>query len=165
MAEILAFPASVARRTPCAAPTPAETEAQRSADRVADVLIAIEALRSPADYSLQVIRETGDAEAAVCMRASGGLWWLTPAEALTVAETLRAERAFFGCALVARAFEDHAARAFELDARLAAPRPQAPGPNTQPDPYAFTPRHMAASTLLAGGLALFVAVSFAMSAG
>lgn len=100
-------------------------------ETTADILLALE--RTPAlGFGLTVLRETGDDQATVCVRADRGTWFLTPAEAVDVAATLRAEQAFQGAETVARAFEDRALEARQLDALLdagfdTAPAIAAPG--------------------------------------
>ncbi len=100
-------------------------------ETTANILLALE--RTPAlAFGLTVLRETGDDQATVCVRADRGTWFLTPTEAVDVAAALRAEQAFQGAETVARAFEDRALEARQLDALLdagfdAAPAIAAPG--------------------------------------
>ena len=108
---------------------PAEDDRLRHADRVADVVMAIEATRS-IDFNLSVDREPGDAEATLTLRVSNGLWQLNAVEALDVAAALRADAAFAACDRIAEIFEARAAEARELD-ELAA-RPFTPAPTRKP---------------------------------
>lgn len=82
-----------------------------------DILLALE--RTPAlAFGLTVLRETGDDQAVVCVRADRGTWYISPTEAVDVAAALRAEQAFQGADTIARAFEDRALEARQLDALL-----------------------------------------------
>lgn len=94
-------------------------------ETTADILLALE--RTPAlAFGLTVLRETGDDQATVCVRADRGTWFLNPAEAVDVAAALRAEQAFQGADTLALAFEDRALEARQLDALLNASFDAAP---------------------------------------
>lgn len=101
-------------------------------ETTADILLALE--RTPAlAFGLTVLRETGDDQATVCVRADRGTWYISPAEAVDVAAALRAEQAFQGADTLARAFEDRALEARQLDALLDASFDAAPALAGSPD--------------------------------
>lgn len=103
-------------------------------ETTADILLALERTSALA-FGLTVLRETGDDQATVCLRADRGTWFLTPAEAIDVAAALRAEQAYPGVETLARAFEDRALEARQLDALIDASFDRAPaiaGPGDAP---------------------------------
>ena len=124
-------------------------------ETTADILLALERTSALA-FGLTVLRETGDDQATVCVRAERGTWYISPDEAVDVAAALRAEQAFQGADTLARAFEDRALEARQLDALLDASFESAPalaGPTDAPLAGFLVPHGRPVRTITALALA------------